>query len=51
MKHGMHKTPTYNSWISMKRRCGLLKGNPHPNYTGEDAKLARDLFITGYLKK
>ena len=34
MKHGMHKTPTYNSWISMKRRCGLLKGNPHPNYTG-----------------
>lgn len=33
-KHGMIGTPTYNSWIAMRRRC-LNAGDPHwPDYGG-----------------
>lgn len=31
-KHGMHGTPTYGSWRSMKRRCHDPKHKSYPRY-------------------
>jgi hypothetical protein len=33
-KHGMHGTPTYESWHSMKRRCFCRRPNAYPHYAG-----------------
>lgn len=33
-RHGMEGTPTYNSWQSMKVRCGDIKHISYPNYGG-----------------
>lgn len=33
-KHGMHNTPTYNSWLSMIGRCNNPKATNYYNYGG-----------------
>lgn len=36
--HGMSNTPTYRSWMSMKRRCNDSSNDSYPNYGGRGIK-------------
>lgn len=37
--HGMYKTPTYNSWVSMKVRCNRKKNDNYHRYGGRGIKV------------
>lgn len=50
-KHGMSYTPSYSSWMAMKRRCENEKNSDYPYYGGRGIKVCErwqsfDSFLT-----
>lgn len=46
-KHGLAKTPEYEAWCEMKKRCSLITTNGYANYGGRGIKVC-DLWQSSF---